>query len=796
MPEVTKATVAPFLAKVEGYQAVILALMIMLATGIFFSVLTSRYSDMTRLGSPIPQGFVAYLEDPKRQFYTTSLDWLPFVPFGGSTRNIGYSNSAHWLRIDMRATDGPPPKRYLAIANPDTTEVSLLAYVPTQGRVLHQRLGARTPVGMRPTPYPISVFDLAWIADPVPYVYVRISSHNSIYLRPWLYTEAELEQHVRKTQLEAGFISGCFFIMVLTCLLLYRHSNASPFLWLAVSTPLLLLVQLSNKEFAFLYLWAHFPNWAPAATATLMAGFLAAYSMFVSSTLSLRQVAPKLRLICIFLGASTAATALVCLLGTWSLPWSIPLLHLQYAVAAVLFPAVSLVACHRGVPGALRYPALHGLFSLVIVWRLVESLGGEGVANPFVPMYASDLLTLGCIAMCVFPTDALTQYLSKHQLALWQVRRNALQNLETQVLTRTMELETARRQSESTAQTQRRLVATLTHEMRTPLSAIIGISGLLCEDRRFVPVLRSDLATVERLARQLLHIVDQSLASVRADRDAPEANTDVQTYTFIHDIETICAWMSDSHTSSFTVRCDGPVPEVLRFDERAMKQICINLITNAGRYCDQGSIQVGFSFQPTTPASGSLVTTVSDTGRGMHPSRIGRLFEPFQPSRHQAGLGMGLSIVRNLVESCAGQIQVSSRLNRGTTFTVSVPAIVVLDPPSPPPEAADTLPAQFEAELGQASECAATEEPPRLSAAQVAQALKWLPDLPELCTLAQQGAYTKMDHWLDAAHDRVPANNQDVRQVLQVLDEQVQQLDYQALAATIALGRPSPSAER
>lgn len=615
--------------------------------------------------------------------------------------------------------------------------------------------------------------------------------------------------------MEAAFISGCFFVMVLTCLLLYRHSKAEQFLWLAVCTPLLLLLYLSNKELAFRYLWAYFPNWAPAATATLMAGFLAAYSMFVASTLSLRQVAPKPRRACVYLGGSALACAILSVLGPWGLRWAIPVLHVQYAIAAVLFPAVSLLACHQGVPGALRYPALHGLFSLLIVWRLVETLGPQGLANAFVPMYASDLLTLGCIAMCVFPIDALTSQLSKYQLALWQVRRNALQNLETQVLTRTLDLETARRHSESVAQAQGHVLATMTHEMRAPLSAIIGISGLLREDRRFVPMLRSDLATVERLAHQLLQTVDQSLAHIRAQREAPQsgASEHVMMHTFVHDIETICSWMSGSHSSSFTVLCEGPVPDILQFDERALKQICINLITNAGRYCDEGAISVTFSFLRTRPGHGNLVTQVSDTGRGMSPLRMERLFEPFQPSRHKEGLGLGLSIVRKLVESCSGQIQVGSRLNHGTTFTVTIPTSIIAVPHPAQLEASDTLPAShFGAGIAAwphdvggiegitvPAALSQTNEPPRVSTHQVALALQWLPDLPALGVLAQQGAYSKMEQWLAAAYAKTPEDQSDVRLVLELLEEQVQQLDFQALAATIALGtdaaRAQPHAE-
>lgn len=795
MPEAKKAAVSPFTAKIEGYWAVILALMTMVVVNIVFSVFTTYYSEKTQFGHPVPQEFLAYLEDPKRQFYAESLDWLPFLPMGGSTRNMGYSNSAHWLRIDLRATEGAQPSRYLSITNPDTTEVSLLVLIPSQGRIMQAQLGARTPASMRPTQYPAPVFDLAWVPEEVPYVYAQVSSHNSIYLRPWLYTEAELEKYVRKTQLELGFISGCFFIMVLTCLLLYRHSKEPPFLWLTICTPLLLLIVLSNKDYAFMYLWSRFPNWAPAATGTLMAAFLAAYSMFVSSTLPLRQVAPMLRWACIVLAVSTVGTALVCLLGTPVLRWGIAALHLQYGVAALLFPAVSLVACHRGAPGALQYPAWHGLFSLVIVWRLVESLGSTGLANPFVPMYASDLFTLSCVATCVFLANALSQYLSTHQLALWQVRRNALQNLETQVLTRTMELETAKRESETTAQTQRRLLATLTHEMRTPLSAIIGVSGLLRDDRRFVPTMRADLATVERLARQLLHIVDQSLVQIRAERDTPEPDTDVLMRPFVHDIETICTWMSDSHTSAFSVSVDGPLPDMLRFDERAVKQICINLITNAGRYCDQGSVHVAFAFHSTASGCGNFVITISDTGRGMHPSRLKTLFEPFQPSRHKAGLGMGLSIVRTLVDSCAGTIHVTSRLNRGTTFSVEIPASVVQLPQQVQQEGLDTQPAQFEPELQLMDEMGTPAEPPRISAAQVKLAMRWLPDLAELNVLAQEGAYSKMERWMESARMRAPAGNADVQHVLQVLEEQMEQLDYQGLAATIALGdqsAPSP----
>jgi CheY-like chemotaxis protein len=126
------------------------------------------------------------------------------------------------------------------------------------------------------------------------------------------------------------------------------------------------------------------------------------------------------------------------------------------------------------------------------------------------------------------------------------------------------------------------------------------------------------------------------------------------------------------------------LPQAVLADERRLRQVLLNLLGNAIKFTDQGTVTLHAGAEPKGPAQVLLRLEVEDTGVGMHPDDLERIFKPFEQvgdmQRRTGGTGLGLAITRALVNDMGGQVQVSSEFGRGTRFRVELPLPVV--PPS------------------------------------------------------------------------------------------------------------------
>jgi two-component system, sensor histidine kinase LadS len=756
---------------------------------------------MVRVGQPILAQYMSYAEDRQRHFDEAALAHQAFTPMRSNTLNVGYSDSAHFLRIDLHALRGQQPLgRYLTVASIDADEVTMLAPIADSKSIARQHLGILTAPESRPTKLPISAFDLELIPPETPFVYVRIFSQNAIFIKPWLYTQEEMTQHIRQNEWRLIFVGGIFLMVFLICVLIYRISRFSALLWLALCVVLVMVIELSCKEYGFIYFWHRFPAIAPAVLTILLGWFLSCFSMAVASSLRIPRVQPLFDRICTRLAVASSLLTIPTVLGAPFFFWAMVLLTVVYLIAAIVFIVAAFVAMAKGMSGAIGFGFMQCALSLLVIGVTVESFGPADWDHVFFPIISSDFMTLCCMGLSVFTLHVLTVQTASQKYARLRERENAMQLLETQVLLRTIDLENARRSSDILAKHQRKALATITHELRTPLSAIIGMVRMLHNNLHVAASARTDLATVGRLGQQLLQIVDDGLAFVGGQRQwSGQAQNAVDMTAFRHDMQSICSWVMENHNLDFYLHWDETIPKSLVFDERAFKQISINLMTNAARYCAKGRADVSFQFKDSQEMPAAHVElTVADTGHGMAPSKLAHLFEPFQTSQHSSGLGLGLSIVKDLTQACGGTIEVKSELNQGTVFTVNIPVVI-------PPRAEevsidgngvpDILPASHIQQDVMALEHAHSSEQSQVTTAQVARAMELLPDMPRLHELIQIGAHTKIEQWLVSARTRVPEQEIQVHGLLNALGEYLDQLNYGALQATVALGDDSGLSE-
>ena len=238
----------------------------------------------------------------------------------------------------------------------------------------------------------------------------------------------------------------------------------------------------------------------------------------------------------------------------------------------------------------------------------------------------------------------------------------------------TRELDRARRAAESGDRVKTRFLASINHEIRTPMTSVLAMTELLersalgSEQRRYVQIARSS-------ANSLLAVIDDILELSWSDSGRLSLDSlDFDVEALLDDvIELFAQRARDKGIELTSVVCAG-VPRGLRGDARHLRQILINLLGNAVKFTEHGEIEVQVALAaPQSDARPALRFTVRDTGMGIPQSLHEDLFEPFvqidgSSTRRHGGAGIGLTISRALVELMDGQIGVDSEPHAGSTF--------------------------------------------------------------------------------------------------------------------------------
>jgi signal transduction histidine kinase/purine-cytosine permease-like protein/DNA-binding NarL/FixJ family response regulator len=242
-------------------------------------------------------------------------------------------------------------------------------------------------------------------------------------------------------------------------------------------------------------------------------------------------------------------------------------------------------------------------------------------------------------------------------------------------------LQQASAAAESANRAKSRYVTGLSHELRTPLNSILGYAQLLLQATDELPPARREAAaTIYRSGEHLLALVDGLLDVARIESGKLQLNlTEVSLPDFITQLSAMLEPQATDKGLTFDFQTTGRIPEVVRIDEKRVRQILINLIGNAIRFTSQGSVKVhaGYAWE-------TLTVEIVDTGPGIPAAELERLFLPFERGaaarEHDHGAGLGLTICRLLTELMGGSLQVQSEVGRGTRFIVKLFASEVRAP--------------------------------------------------------------------------------------------------------------------
>ncbi len=212
----------------------------------------------------------------------------------------------------------------------------------------------------------------------------------------------------------------------------------------------------------------------------------------------------------------------------------------------------------------------------------------------------------------------------------------------------------------------------VTHELRTPLNAIIGYAEMLEEQEaiRNDRTSREDLRCILQASRQLLRVINDVLDLARTEAGRMEVRfADVPLMDLIHEVEETARPLCQRNRNAFGVFADGVEGLKLHTDPQKLKQILLNLLSNAAKFTRDG--EVGLR---VTRDNAHVCFCIRDTGEGIDPAEIPTMFEPFtQGDMTTEGSGLGLAISRQFTHLLGGEIEISSSKSTGTTVEVYFP---------------------------------------------------------------------------------------------------------------------------
>jgi signal transduction histidine kinase len=235
----------------------------------------------------------------------------------------------------------------------------------------------------------------------------------------------------------------------------------------------------------------------------------------------------------------------------------------------------------------------------------------------------------------------------------------------------------ARVAAEKASRAKSRFLANVSHELRTPMNAIIGMTELALNES-LSPLIRDYLTTVQSSAHSLLELLNEILdfSKIEAGKFMLESKP-FRLRELIDTLQRMHDFRAADKGLQFAISIDESLPDEFIGDSKRLQQVLVNLLSNALKFTDRGSVSVEIAAQNIEPATAQISFAVCDTGIGVSAEDQQRIFAPFTQAddtstRRYGGTGLGLAIASDLIRAMGGSLTLQSELGKGSKFVFAI----------------------------------------------------------------------------------------------------------------------------
>ena len=579
-----------------------------------------------------------------------------------ATLNAGYSRSVFWLKVDLHytATDPRAPRTwFLELAYPPLNRLDLYQNDGTGGYRLTTRTGSALPFSSREVRQSNYLFKLNFVPDQQQTVYLRLQSEGSIQapLTLWAGTAYLEEQPLRLYVL--GAIYGVLLGMLVYNLFIYLSVRDTSYLYYILYIASFGLYQLSVNGVAVEYFWPNNPWWSNAAVPFLIGSAALFGSLFARSFLHTAQHSRWLDRILLALATCGAVVMVLALLTSYAVA-----LRLATGLALVFTVTIFVAAIKAWYCGQRMARYFIIAWSAFLLGGVVNTMMVLGyLPNMFLTMYASQLGSAIEVALL--------------SLALAD-RINGMREQQAQILfDASQKLEVLNQQLARSNRLKDEFLATLTHELRTPMNGVIGSLELM----QTVP-LDDDLAQYQQTAagsaRDMMRMVNGILTLT--ELQAGRLTAQPQVFSLRGALDTLRQQFSTGAQNKgleFSIDVADELPDRVIGDADKLIQCLDCLLDNAFKFTHEGAVRLRVVGVPQSDGSLRLSFIVTDSGIGFAFLDEATLYQRFfqldgSMTREYGGLGVGLAICRQLVELLGGKLTHRSEPGRGSRFQLDV----------------------------------------------------------------------------------------------------------------------------